>query len=227
LEPGFPRVRAGALALEFRQHGFYCRIMKRISFFMVAAALCTTPALRAQDTATQERIDRMAGQIASLIENQDALRKKSEDLEKAIENLRAQIDKSGGNYASQDYVKQLYDSMKEMDRKRLEDTEKLRSEFRAEVLRLGKLLKEPKPTSPAPAPASTSTDDATRKKAGTDEKGYWHVVKKGELLPAIVKAYRDDKKTGATLDQVVRANPGLNPDRIYVGQKIFIPATQP
>jgi septal ring factor EnvC (AmiA/AmiB activator) len=204
--------------------------MKRICFFLVTAALCTAPVLRAQDAATQERMDKMAGQIANLIENQDALRKKVEDLEKAIEHLRAQMDKPSGNYASQDYVKQLYESVKELDRKRVDDNEKLKADMKVEFRKLRDLITTttvtPRTSSPAP---TTTADDARGKKAGAvaDGKGYEHVVKYGELLSTIVKAYRDEKKTTCNLEQVQKANPGLNPNKISVGQTIFIPASPP
>ena len=201
--------------------------MKRIYFFLLIAALCTSfsPCLRAQDAAAQERLDKMAGQVATVMENQEALRKKIEDLEKAIDRLRAQMDKPNTSYASQDYVKQLYDSVKELDRKRLEDNEKLKADIRLEFKNLSKVVTATPPRTASPTP-STTTDDPKGKKDGPppQEKGYWHVVKEGELLSNIVKAYRDDKKTTATLDQVIKANSGLKPDKIYTGQKIFIPA---
>jgi hypothetical protein len=202
--------------------------MKRIYFFLLAAALCTSPSpsLRAQDAAAQERLDKLAGQGAPGMENQEALRKKIEDLEKAIDRLRSQMDKPNGNYASQDYVKQLYESVKDLDRKRIDDNEKLKADVKSEFEKLRKaLLTSSAPRTPPPTP-STTTDDPKGKKAvpPRDEQGYWHVVKEGELLSNIVKAYRDDKKTTATLDQVIKANSGLKPDKIYAGQKIFIPA---
>jgi septal ring factor EnvC (AmiA/AmiB activator) len=195
--------------------------MKRIYFFLLTAALCTTPCLRAQDAATQERMDKMAGQIANLMENQDALRKKVEDLEKAIEHLRAQMDKPSGNYASQDYVQKLFESVKDLDRKRIEDNEKLKADMKLEFGNLRKLITTTTPRTPPPATAVA--DDRKKPGTGADGKYYEHIVKEGELLSTIVKAYRDDKKTTATLDQVLKVNPGLKPDKIYAGQKILIP----
>jgi hypothetical protein len=214
-------------SLDVQRVGFYFRAMKRIYFFLITAALCTGPSvsLRAQDAAAQERLDKMAGQVATVMENQEALRKKIEDLEKAIDHLRAQMDKPSGNYASQDYVKQLYESVKDLDRKRIDDNEKLKADMKSEFEKLRKLMTSSASRTPPPTPGTT-TDDPKGKKAGPspEEKGYWHVVKEGELLSNIVKAYRDDKKTTATLDQVIKANSGLKPDKIYAGQKIFIPA---
>ncbi len=213
-------------SLDVQLDGFYFRFMKRIYFFLVSAALVTTPSLslRAQDAAAQERLDKMAGQIAGLMENQEALRKKVEDLEKAIDHLRAQMDKPNSSYASQDYVKQLYDSVKDLDRKRIEDNEKMKADMKAAFLELSKLIKSTTPKTAPPTPTPAPDDKGKKSGPAADDKGYWHVVKEGELLSNIVRAYREDKKTTATLDQVIKANPNLKPDKIYAGQKIFIPA---
>lgn len=50
-------------------------------------------------------------------------------------------------------------------------------------------------------------------------------MKKGDTLSTIVQAYRDNN-IKVTMDQILKANPGLKPERMRVGQKIFIPAPQ-
>ena len=52
---------------------------------------------------------------------------------------------------------------------------------------------------------------------GTDGYGYEHEVQSGETLSAIAKAY------GVTVKKIVEANNLRNPDRLQVGQKLFIP----
>ena len=42
-------------------------------------------------------------------------------------------------------------------------------------------------------------------------------------LSIIVKAYRD-QGIKVTADQILKANPGLDPKNLIVGKKIFIPA---
>ena len=53
-------------------------------------------------------------------------------------------------------------------------------------------------------------------------KGYEYEVKAGDTLSLIVQAYRKQgvKVTSAL---VIKANPGLNPNRLFTGKKIFIP----
>src|ERR1035437_7692880 len=59
--------------------------------------------------------------------------------------------------------------------------------------------------------------------AGGKESGYEYKVARGDTLSKIAKAYRD-QGIKVTADQILKANPGLDP-KIKVGQKIFIPAS--
>jgi LysM repeat protein len=68
-------------------------------------------------------------------------------------------------------------------------------------------------------------DSGTKSKATTPDKGFEYEVKKDDTLSLIVKAYRDNN-IKITMDQVLKANPGLKPEKMRVGQKIFIPAPQ-
>ena len=54
--------------------------------------------------------------------------------------------------------------------------------------------------------------------------GHEHVVQAGETLSSIVHAYAA-RGVSVTLDDVLKANPGLRPERLRVGQKIFIPGS--
>ena len=49
------------------------------------------------------------------------------------------------------------------------------------------------------------------------------MVKPGETLSAILQACRD-QNIKVTQKQIIDANPGLKPDLLRPGQKIFIPA---
>jgi len=48
-------------------------------------------------------------------------------------------------------------------------------------------------------------------------------VARGDTLSTIVEAYRE-QNIKVTLDSILKANPGLKPERLQVGQKIIIPA---
>ena len=58
------------------------------------------------------------------------------------------------------------------------------------------------------------------------ETGIKYTIVKGDTLSVIVQACKD-KGIKVTVDQIIKANPGLKPNSLQVGQEIFIPASQP
>ena len=62
--------------------------MKKIFTLVVMLTVVTPAAVRAQDAATEERINKLNGTIADLRESQEALKKLVERLAKEIEGLR-------------------------------------------------------------------------------------------------------------------------------------------
>lgn len=195
--------------------------MKRISILLVTLALCAAPAVRAQDAATQERLDKLSGRIDDLTAGQEALKKQLNDLSRDLENLREQSSKPNTSYATQDDLNRLLEQIKDVDQKRMDDAEKIRSE----LLKLRDLLKAP-PASPKHSATAPSKDLSTSEPPPADQKVFPYVIQSGDTLDAIVLAYKD-KNIKVTVAQILKANPGLKPERLRVGQKIFIPAPQP
>jgi len=75
------------------------------------------------------------------------------------------------------------------------------------------------PTPPRPSQSPSPSAGA---------RGKYHVVEKGQTLTAIMSAYigvlkSDGNGFKLTLKKLMKANPGLKPDKLIVGQKIFIP----
>ncbi len=54
------------------------------------------------------------------------------------------------------------------------------------------------------------------------QKGYEYEVKSGDTIHAIVAAYQANG-VKVSVNQVLKANPGLNPNKLRRGQKVFIP----
>ena len=186
-------------------------------------ALCVTPQMRAQDAATEERLNKLSGQVDSLIETQRELSKRMALLYREVDSLREQAGKPTGNYASQPDLELLKDKIKEVDRKRMEDAEKVRTELLN--IRNG-LLKTSGPASPR---KGTKAALAERTESDTPPKpqaGFEYVVKSGDTLSAIAQAYKD-QNIKVTVDQILQANPGLKANTLIVGKKIFIPAPKP
>lgn len=197
--------------------------MKRISFLLVALVACAAPALRAQDAATDERLNKLSGEIENLAAAQEVLKKQIANLGKDLESLREQSSKPSPNYARREDFDSLAEKIKEVDRKRLEDAEKVRTE----LLKLRKVLEAPlAPPKKASPPVKAPTDSSTPAPAAGSDKGFEYVVQSGDTLEAIVLAYKE-KNIKVTVAQILAANPGLKPERMRVGQKVFIPAPQP
>lgn len=191
--------------------------MKRISFLLVALALLASAPVRAQDAATEERLSKLNGRLDDFKEGQEGLRTQIQALSREIANLREEASKPSPSYASQEDLKRLADAVKEIDRKRLEDYEKIR----AEILKLGKTLSSV-PSPRKPSPASTS-DDTTSTSDNPNQRVFEYVIQKGDSLSLIVAAYRE-KNIKVTTDQILKANHGLKANNLRVGQKIYIPA---
>jgi LysM repeat protein len=192
--------------------------MKRISFLLVALALCSAPVLRGQDAATQERLDKLSGRIEDLTAAQEAIKKQLNELAREIENVREQASKPTGNYATREDLNRLSEKVGEVDRKRIEDAEKIRTE----LLKLRDVLKVPL-APPKKAPASPPAEKSTAEPPAADAKVFPYVIQSGDTLDAIVQAYKE-KNIKVTVADILKANPGLKPERLIVGKKIYIPA---
>jgi LysM repeat protein len=195
--------------------------MKRISYLLVTLALCSAPAVRAQDAATQERLDKLSGRIEDLTAAQEAIKKQLNDLTKELENVREQLAKPTANYARPEDLNRLGEAIKEVDRKRMDDAETTH----AELLKLRDLLKAPL-ASPKQKPVSLPKEKAATDQPVGDDKVFPYVIQSGDTLDAIVQAYKE-KNIKVTVAGILKANPGLKPERLIVGKKIFIPAPQP
>jgi LysM repeat protein len=191
--------------------------MKRFSFLLLAGMLAMPVITRAQDAATEERLNKLSAQMDVLIEAKDAQNKRIDELARQVRELQEQAGKPNASYATPEDLKRLADKLKEVDDKRVADNESVVKT----IEKLGKNLGAApiKRTVPTAVP---NTGDSSPTSAIPSE-GFEYIVQSGDTLGAIVKAYRD-KNIKVTIQQVLNANPGLKPESMKVGQKIFIPA---
>lgn len=190
--------------------------MKKISFWILILVFTASLAY-AQDAATQQQLDKLSGQIQDLLDMQAQQGKRIEALEKEISDLRDKVNAAPTtvpDYASRDQLKNLADQVQEIDRKRLED----RDVILKQIEKLGGSA--PAPTTPHHSSSTPSTEESTT--PATPQKGYEYVVKQGDTLGLIVKAYRD-QGVKVTTRRIKEANPNMNPDVLIPGEKIFIP----
>ena len=192
--------------------------MKRIFFAWVTLALCSTPVVCAQDAATQQRLDELSGRIESLIAGQDALTKRVDELRHELAAVRELASKPTGNWASPEDLKRVAKGIEDVDRKRIADSELVQKQLEKIRQALDRPIPQPKKSTFA-----SSKDTPVPDKATTTREGVEHVIKPGETLSAIVQACKE-QKIKVTQKQILDANPGLKPDLLIPGKKIFIPA---
>lgn len=184
--------------------------------------LCGTPILRAQDAATEERLNKLSGHIDDLLAMKVEQDKRIAALVKEVDALREQASKPSGNYASAEDLRRLAAQLKEVDILRVADNERIVKE----IEKLGKVSTggggKTKPSKPAVPPK----EEPVKNGSTGAEKGFEHTIASGDTISTIAQAYRD-KGVKISSEQILKANPGLKPDKLRVGQKIFIPAPQP
>lgn len=193
--------------------------MRKISLWLCIYVF-TVSLARAQDSATQDQIDQINGKIQDIEATQALQDKRIAALEKAVGDLSDKLNAPGGNnFASADDLKNLAAQVQEIDKKRQDDNARILKELERLDRSLGVA---PSSHQSAPSASATSTDVAT---SNGPQKGYDYVIQDKDTLSAIARAYRA-KGIKVTADQILKANPGLNPKNLIVGKKIFIPAPQ-
>jgi len=192
--------------------------MKRISIFVAVCMFALSFASRAQDAATEERLNKLNGYVQDLLEDKANQRKQIENLAREIQSLREQASKPTGNFASQDDLRRLAETIKEIDDKREADKQLILKE----ISNLGKLIGNSSVGRESVGKGGNPKPEAPRG-GGGPEPGYEHVVAQGDTLSTISLAYRE-KGVRVSVDQILKANPGLVPEKMQIGQKIWIPA---
>jgi LysM repeat protein len=193
---------------------FHCR-MKQILFSAFFAAFSVVT-VWGQDAATQAQIDKLSGQVQDLLAAQGQQTKRLDALETEISGLRDKVSTpAASESASADDLKKLAAQVQEIDKKRQDD----RDLILKEIEKLGKSSAVGPGKIKSPAGVSKADDTSA---PASPQKGYEYKVQAGDTLSAIAKAYRD-QGVKVTATQILKANPKLDPAKLFVGQKIFIP----
>jgi LysM repeat protein len=192
--------------------------MRKISLWLFIFAL-TASLGRAQETATQQQIDKLSGQIQDLLDAQAQQNKRLDAMEKEISDLGEKINQPVvNNSASVDDLKKLASQVQEIDQNRQNDKELI-------LKQLEKLGQTPatKPSHRSvPAATTTDADNGATPAPTGPQNGHPYTIAAGDTLAAIAKAYRAQGVKVTTKD-ILAANPGLDANKLYVGKKIFIP----
>jgi small-conductance mechanosensitive channel len=156
-----------------------------------------------------ERVIRLSADVETLLADNAALRKRLAAIETELNTLREAQFKAARQNNAQEELSRLAEQVREVDRKRLDDRKLILSE----IEKLGKTIASPKPRdNPAP-PGPQKAIEYTIEANDTVS----------SVLAEVNRQFKEKNMKPVTLKQVQAANPGVNLDRIMVGQKIFIP----
>src|ERR1700679_2493546 len=191
--------------------------MRKISLWALMLVL-TAPLGRAQDTATQQQLDKLSGQIQDLTDAQVQQGKRLDAIEKEIADLGDKMNQpAANNYASADDLKKLAEQVQEIDQKRQDDRDLILKQLE----KLGKISASTSHRSSSETAPPADTDNAAPAPVGP-QTGHPYIIASGDTLAAVAKAYRV-QGVKVSVKDILAANPGLDPNKLYVGKKIFIP----
>ncbi|MDR3558108.1 MAG: hypothetical protein P4L61_01105, partial [Candidatus Pacebacteria bacterium] len=167
--------------------------MKKISVWMLIMVFAVALA-QAQESATQQQIDKLNGIVQDLQESQALQLKRIDALEREMSELRDKVNtpEVHEDYVTRDQLKSLANDMKEIDRKRQEDRDMI-------VKQIENLSKAIAAAPVAPTTTTTHHSNNTPKNSNSTEmsvtplpiKGYEYEIKQGDNLGLIIKAYRE------------------------------------
>jgi predicted RNase H-like nuclease (RuvC/YqgF family) len=189
--------------------------MKQIFLILIFTIVGTTFSVRAQDTAAfEERIKRLNGYIQDLQEKTENQQKQIAELGREVTALREKLQNQPTTAtASQDDLRELTKKVQEIEEKRKADRAFLEKEFD----KLAKLANKPVVSRP-PTNDREETPPTNLPKDALE-----HTIASGDTLMTIAAAYSKETGRKITVDLILKANPGLKPERMATGKKILIP----
>jgi septal ring factor EnvC (AmiA/AmiB activator) len=163
----------------------------------------------------EENYNALKGQIDDLIAANADSQKQIQEMRKEIDDLRSQLAKPQGNYASADDLKQLAAAVDDLNKKREADKQLILHEME----KLGHVVANVPDHTPV-VRAPPHHDDTP---PSTNQEGYYYKVKSGDNFKKIAQYYRD-QHIMVTSRQIIAANSNIDPNKLLVGQTVFIPA---
>ena len=158
-------------------------------------------------------IDELKGAHALQQQQTDKLKTQVKTLTDENQKLNRRL---AGKFATAEEMEAMRAALKELDANRLQD----RAIVQKALADLGKLIQKVAQQKAAPV-------EPAPRVVARDFKFNTHKVETGEFLSNIIvaynRAYKEEGLGTVTQSQVLKANPGLNPNRLLVGQKIKIP----
>lgn len=199
-----------------------------VAIFISVFALTSAGSLRAQALQVDsEEFKRLAGEVADLRDANMAQQRRIATLQKEVENLREALRESQerttsrmGDLATREDLKKIVEQIKAVDQQREADRKLILQEFENLGKTLAGLSKPAKRREPEPEAAAEPFEGEVIE----------HVVLPNESLSEIQMHYnaalQKQGRPTVSLKQILQANPKLNPNRIFAGQKINLPVPE-
>jgi LysM repeat protein len=177
-----------------------------------------------------EELKRLAGEVADLREANAAHTRRMTQMQKEIDNLREALRESHeksvtkmGDFATREDLKKIMDNVRDVDQRRESDKKVILEEFE----KLGRTLSQPNDRSTSRKSQKEKEKEPEREPGPIEGTFLPYKVKDGQRLSDIVKEYngalKEQSRPSITIEQVKRANPKMNPNKILVGQEILLP----
>lgn len=179
----------------------------------------TTAELLAERETYREEIRRLNTDVEDLQRVNVSLQKRLNELENHLREIRSEVSRGKENqvaFASQADFRRLADQVQQVDKNREEDKRLILRELE-KLAKLPPVIHDPPPKAPKSKPKAAPAPAA--------EEGYEYEVKPGDNLSKISALYAKEG-IKVTVDQILKANPGLKPEKLSPGKKIFIPAAR-
>jgi len=198
-----------------------------VSLFILGFGVCPVfaqPSYGAQAYAErqqqEERWRKISSQMEELLASQEVLRKRIQSLEEENRQLNKKLNESGTTYVTPSQLdkvaKDLNDKIYQVDKNREADQKVVKQEVGQAFERMRKLVQGRAETlAPASDGGSSTPSDAP-------DKFYTHTIQAGQTISAVVQAFKA-KGIRVSTDDILKANPGINPKTLQVGQVIKIP----
>ncbi len=206
--------------------------MKRLfgCFILILSSASLFPVHAQTSPEHVEAIERMSKDVETLISANAELQRKLSSAVEELNRVRQEQSRSANDTSVQavrEDLRRLAEKVQEVDQKRISDKSEIAREVERSFAKIEKLLKSPSNGGSSGTHSPTSAKPATSSKPIPSD-GFEYVVKSGDTLSKIIAnanvQLKEQGLKAVSLTQVQDANPGLKPERMKIGEKIFIPA---
>ena len=216
---------------------FYVALMNFAAAFrtFLIPILLTCCSFQAAAQIDLEEFRRLQGEVANLQDQNQAQKQRIAELTRRVEKLQSDLRDANeratikmGDFVTREDLKKITDLIEDVDKKRENDRKVILEEFE----KLGKSLAQASPRNgrrdDRGSDRGSDRDERTEPPAQPwTGKVLPYTVKPNQTLSHIRedfnKTLRDQGLAPISSSDILRANPGLNPNRIYVGQELLLP----